>query len=74
MSRDGLFRLNVVPSQFNDHVSHLMVCCGCKYGQPMRPESMDISTVCSSGRRPADLEYYDSRGMTPIGRRRLKGS
>lgn len=47
----GLFRLS------SDNP--IMVCCKCKYGEPMRPESMHPQTLFSSRPQPKDLDWYD---------------
>lgn len=36
-----------------------MVCCKCKYGEPMRPFYLYPKTLCSSTERKPDLEMLD---------------
>ncbi len=36
-----------------------MVCCPCKYGEPLRPDSLKWPTVCSSAPHRPDLDFHD---------------
>ncbi len=45
-----------------------MVCCNCKYGEPMRAFTagvggiFSVPTQCSSRPQPISLDFYDNRG------------